>query len=118
MKKNIMITMITLVFLGVIAAGYGKTPAEKSAISSAQEVQKIITQSIKYPDDGYKQDLRGDVTITFTLSEDGKILLKNISSKSDKLKDYVIDQLKNITIQDVMHTLDQQFKVKLGFHMS
>jgi hypothetical protein len=118
MKKKIMITMIIMLFLCVIAAGYGKTPAEKSAMSSATEIQKIIIQSIKYPDFGFKEGLHGDLTITFTVSAEGKIELKNISSQSDKLRDYVKDQLTNITISDVIHHLNQQYKVKLKFNMS
>jgi len=118
MKRNILITMITVLFLSVITADYATTPAEKSAMSSAKEIQKIITESVKYPDFGAKQGLHGDVTITFTVSAEGLIELKTISSPSDELKDYVKNELSKITIQDVIHPLNQQYKVKLKFNMS
>jgi outer membrane biosynthesis protein TonB len=115
MKKNILIAMITMIFFGVIATGYGKTPAELSAISSSKEIRKIITKSIKYPDFGYKKDMYGDVEITFTVSEEGTIDIKKISSENDELKNYVKEQISNITIKDVSHPVNQKYSVKLAF---
>lgn len=118
MKKTTLITMITILFLGVITAGYSKTPAQKSAINSAKEIQKIISKSITYPDFALKQGLKDNVTITFTVNAEGKIELKNINCKHDEIKEYVKEQLKNITIQDVIHPLNQQYRVNLKFGMS
>jgi hypothetical protein len=38
MKKNIFITMVTILLIGAFATGFGKSRAEKSAISSDTEV--------------------------------------------------------------------------------
>ena len=118
MKKNISLTIVTILLFGAIVTGFGKEPAEKSAMSSSKEIQKIITESVKYPDFGYKKGLHGDVVITFTVSAEGMIELKKITSQSEELKDYVKDQLTKITIKDVMHPLNQQYKVKLKFNLS
>lgn len=117
MKKSIFITMISVLLIGAFATSYGKSLAEKSAMSSSIEIQKIITESVKYPDFGYKKGLHGDVVITFTVSAEGTIELKKITSTSDELKDYVKSELTKITI-NVIHQLNQQYKMTLKFDLS
>jgi hypothetical protein len=110
--------MMTMLLIGAFATGFGKSLAEKSAMSSGTEIQKIITESVKYPDFGYKKGLHGDVVITFTLSAEGTIELKKITSSCDELKDYVKTELGKITIKDVIHQLNQQYKLTLKFDLS
>lgn len=118
MKKSILIPFISILLLGTFATGFGKSLAEKSAVSSSLKIQKIITESIKYPDFGYKKGLHGDVVIKFTVSPDGTIEFKKISSTSEELKDYVKSELTRIKIKDVIHPLNQQYQVTLKFDLS
>jgi hypothetical protein len=118
MKRNLLLIMITIFLSGAIRTGFAKEPSEKSAMSTTKEIQKIITESVKYPDFGYKNGLNGDVTITFTVSAEGMIELKKINSQSEELKEYVKNELTKITIKDIIHPLNQQYKVKLKFGLS
>ena len=118
MKKRIFITLIALLLIGAYTATFAKSNAEKSAVASSVKIKKVVTESVKYPDWGYKKGVHGDVEITFTVSGEGMIELKNISSKSDELKDYVKNELTKITLKDIMHPLNQQYKMTLKFDLS
>jgi hypothetical protein len=110
--------MITFLLIGAFGVGFGKTPEDKAAVASSVKIKKLITDAVKYPDWGYKKGVHGDVEITFTVSEDGAVQLKTITSKSDELKDYVTRELEKITIKDVIHQINQQYKMTLKFDLS
>jgi|ERR1039457_2307535 hypothetical protein len=118
MKKSIITTIIALLLIGAYTNGFAKSNAEKSAVASSVKIKKVITESVKYPDWGYKKGVHGDVDITFTVSEAGMIELKDISCKSDELKDYVKTELTKIILKDIIHPLNQQYKMTLKFNLS
>jgi outer membrane biosynthesis protein TonB len=118
MKRNVLVAMIAILLIGASAVSYGKAPKDKSAMSSSTKIKQIITDAVKYPDWGYKKGLHGDVQITFTVSGEGTVELKTISSKSDELKEYVKQELQKITIKDVIHQITQEYKMTLKFNLS
>jgi hypothetical protein len=118
MKNRIFTTLMVMLLIGAYTTGFAKSNAEKSAVASSEKIKKIITEKVKYPDWGYKQGLHGDVEITFTVSGEGTIELKTITSKSDELKDYVKNELTKILLKDIIHPLNQQYKMTLKFDLS
>jgi hypothetical protein len=115
MKTKIMITVIAMIFFGTIAAGYGRTTTKKSQTCSPKAIQKTAIKSIVYPEFGYKEDLNDVVEITFTVSAEGKIEIKKISSGSDKLNNYVKEQISKVTIKDNCYPLNQLYSQKIAF---
>jgi hypothetical protein len=111
--KTIIVTIITLIFLGTVTTGYGKISATKNRDASAKAIHKIIMKSIEYPDFGYKDNLAGDVEITFALTADGKIEIKKISSGSDLLNNWIKEQLSEITIKDIFSPVNQLYRINI-----
>lgn len=115
MKTKKIITIITVAFMGVMITGYGRNTADKSLNSAAKAIHKVFAKSINYPVFGYDKDLNSNVEITFVLTKDGSIEIKNISSGSDELKNHVKNQLSKINIKDISQSPDQLYRIRIKF---
>jgi hypothetical protein len=113
MKAIIISLIITMIFFGTVTAGNGKMTSSKSLDSSAKAIHKVILKSLVYPDYGYNSNMTGDVVITFTVTEDGKIDVKKISSESEGITKWIKDQLSKITIKNVYHPINQEYRIKI-----
>jgi hypothetical protein len=60
----------------------------------------------------------GDISVTFSLTDEGKIKVEKVIAPSKRLEDYVKEQLSNVFAKDVLHSYNQQFSVKFRFENS
>jgi hypothetical protein len=91
---------------------------EPTKSSNTQQLNKIIKESVKYPDFKMTKEEKGDITITFSLTDDGKVKVEKIIAGSQRLEDYVKKQLSDVIAKDVIHSYNQLYKVKFRFENS
>jgi TonB family protein len=61
-------------------------------------IKSVLSEKVKYPQKAIDLLIEGTVTITFKIDNSGKILVKEISSNSDVLKNDVLKQLEIIKV--------------------
>jgi hypothetical protein len=116
--------MKTLKVFGIIAVSavvmlftaFG-TYAGKPAMTPAQHVQKIIKETIKYPEQAVKNCCQGSVDVTFTVDEDGKIIIKDTFSTNPEIEKYVKEQLATICCKGVKTPFNEHYKVTISFKL-
>jgi hypothetical protein len=119
MKKTaIYISMVTLIILNVLGtqtlvARNSSTSAFKS--NEMKKLNAIIAEAVKYPDFTLSKEERGEVTVTFSLTDEGKVKVENVIASSRRIEDYVKEQLTDVIAKDVLHFYNQQFCVKFRF---
>ena len=119
MKKiTIYISLMTLIILNVLGtqtlvARDHSTSAFKS--NEKQKLSAIIEEAVKYPDFTLSKENRGEITVTFSLTDEGKIKVENVIASSKRIEEYVKEQLTDVIAKDVLHFYNQQFCVKFRF---
>jgi len=122
MKKiTIYISLVTLMLIIVpgtqtLIARDHSTLAFKS--NEKQKLNNIIVEAVKYPDFSLSKEERGDITVTFSLTDEGKIKVEKIIAPSKRIEDYVMEQLTDVIAKDVLHSYNQQYSVKFRFENS
>ena len=89
------------------------TPASECANTLTQKFQGKIT----YPDTEKKQAIQGDVTVVFTVSDDGKIIIKDIRSTDAELGKYVMDAMAKVQAPELDNASIYDFKVIFHFKL-
>jgi outer membrane biosynthesis protein TonB len=115
MKTRIIVLIASTIFILTGTSAFARTPSEKLAISSAKVVRNIVNETIKYPSFGYKNNLTGNVSVSFTILDDGTVGIRKISSESEDLESDVKKELANIDFSDVVHQEGQIFHITLYF---
>lgn len=119
MKKTIIYTFISVFILSCTLAfqlSYARKPA--SALSKPAYIEQlniIVKDAVKYPGFDLKKEERGDITVTFTLSDDGKIQVEKVTAATERIEKYVKEQLTDVSAKDVLHPYGQKYKVKFSF---
>ena len=113
---------ISLVVLAVLMTGvlslqttYAREPSAAVA-KSTKQLNKIIKESVPIP--GYQltgKEEGADVFVTFMLTDIGQIKVLKVTAPSQRLEEYVKEKLSDVTAKDVIHPLNQQYKVRLRF---
>ena len=119
MKKiTICLPLLTLMFISVLGtqtifARDHSTSAFKS--NEKEKLTAIVTDAVKYPNFTLSKEERGEITVTFSLTDEGKIKVEQVVAPSKRIEDYVKEQLSDVNAKDVLHFYNQQFSVKFRF---
>ena len=89
------------------------TPASECASTLTQKFQGKIV----YPETAQKQAIQGDVTVIFTVSDDGKIIVKDIRATDTELLKYIQDALTRVQVPELDNASIYDFKVIFHFKL-
>ena len=107
--------IIALAFLGLSGlSAYAKKPA----ISPATDIQNMIKKNMSYPEIAVKDGFTGSVDVLFTLSDDGKIIVKKTTAPNAKIEKQVKAQLDAMTLKDVKTTFNQHYWIRISFDIT
>lgn len=91
--------------------------AGKPEMTPAQHIQKMIKESIKYPEQAVKSCCQGSVDVIFKVDEDGKInIVRTFSTDEDVVK-MVKDQLAGICCKGIKTPYNEHYKVTITFKL-
>lgn len=80
-------------------------------------LKKVLTDKVTYPQKAQDLMIEGSVTVTFVIDETGKVIVKEATSNSDILKDGVVEQLKNVTIEPDPVGKTNTYSIKFSFEL-
>ncbi len=113
--KNILIFFLIIAINGLFLFQpvIASTPPSECATTIWQKFQG----KIRYPEFAYKQAIQGDVTVVFTVSDDGKIIIKDIRSTDTKLGKYIRDVMTTVQCPELENAGIYDFKVIFHFKL-
>ena len=109
---------MVLIVLGTLGTQTSFAAKEGSAAAKPEYVKKlnkIVKESIKYPDFTLNKEEFGDITVTFTLTDEGKITVEKITAPSKRIEEYVKEQLSNVNANGIGHPYGMKYAVKFHF---
>ncbi len=114
--KTKLFSVLTILMIGLVSQGFA---GEKTASSKAnEEVAKVVKAKIQYPSflkaDGVK---KAQVLVEFSINENGTLNVLNTNESDKRVKDYVMEQLGNIQIQDLEMEEGEVYVLKLNFQL-
>jgi len=117
-KTTIYFSLLTLLFISVLGMQNLFAKDHSTSVFQSKEKQKlntIIVEAVKYPDFTLSKEDRGEIIVTFTLTDEGIIKVDKVIASSKRIEDYIKDQLTDVIAKDVLHFYNQQFCVKFRF---
>ncbi len=113
--KNILRFFLIMVVTGLFLSPpvFAGTPASECAATIWQKFQGKIS----YPDFAYKQAIQGEVTVIFTISDNGYIIVKDIRSTDTELGKYVRDVISRVQCPELDNAGIYDFKVVFNFKL-
>jgi hypothetical protein len=115
-KSHIFTSIVAVVILFAMATqtSFARKPsADKPAYM--EQLNKVVKESVKYPDFKLNKAERGDIFVTFTLTDDGKIKVEKVEAPSPRVEEYIKAQLSDVPCKDIIHPYNQAYKVKFRF---
>lgn len=103
--------LTTLLILG------GSSFAGKTIKDTAATIREAIQDQVKHPGYIKVQDELCCADILFTVTTEGKLLVKRILSNNEDLSDYLKEQLSLIKFTKLGSPLNQYYRIKLSFRL-
>jgi hypothetical protein len=110
---NVIRPALAILFLLMITASISL--AGKTAVPAAKNVHTILKECIKYPPHTYANCPEGKVTVKFMISDEGKIIVRKISTDNEKFAECVKEQLGNIDLKQIKSPYNQLYSVTFTF---
>ena len=105
------ITLIALLILAV-PAWAGKVSKETTT-----NIREITKEQVKHPGFYKVKDNACCADVIFTITDDGKLIVKRIISDSEALSDYVRQALLDIRFHKLNSPMNQHYRIKLSFRL-
>jgi TonB family protein len=80
-------------------------------------VKKVMTDKVTYPQKAQDLLIEGSVTVTFVIDDAGKVIVKDAKSNSEILKEDVVNQLKNVTVEPDPAFKNNTYSIKFTFEL-
>jgi hypothetical protein len=116
MKTTKIIRLFSIVSMLVIFAAISAY-AGKPALTPAQHIQKVIKESITYPEQAVKECCTGSVDVYFTVSDDGKIQIDRLAGDTEGLEKMVKEQLSTICCKGIKTPYNEHYKITISFKL-
>jgi outer membrane biosynthesis protein TonB len=107
----ILFILITFCISGL--SSYAATPS----VGPSDRIQKMIKESVKYPEKAYKNSCCGTVDVVFTINDDGQINIKKMSTDNKEIADGVKEQLSKVCCKGIKSPFNQHYKVSITFKL-
>ena len=114
MKTLHVIGMILTIFV-LSAITFKASYAAKPAATCLRET---LMENVHYPDAILKKSGTGNVMVTFTISDDGKIVVRNIRTDNEELASYVRKTLSNINCSNLFGNYNQHYRINFRFRLT
>jgi hypothetical protein len=113
--KNILRFIIIMVVAGLFLSSqvFASTPANECASTIWQKFQGKIC----YPEFAYKRAIQGEVTVIFTVSKKGEIIVKDVRSTDTELGIYIRDVISTVSCPELDNAGIYDFKVVFRFKL-
>ncbi len=117
MKTTKVIPVILIAMVLAFTTSF-QASALKPQIATPTYLQKVIKESIKYPENALKKSCCGEVDVIFSLNEDGTIRIRSMHADNADIEKGVKEQLAKISFKDVRPAFNQQYRVKITFKLT
>jgi len=109
--KKIVFIVITLVILA------GQSLAGEISKETASKIRETIQTQVKHP--GYSTVMENIccADIIFTITENGKLIVKRIITDNEALSGYLIKKLSHIRFDKTDNLMKRDFRIKLSFRL-
>ena len=112
-----LITLLTLIVLGVVNQGFA-VEGTKVSRKASDAVAEVVKAKIQFPKFLKKEGVsKAQVLVAFKVNEDGTLNIVNTNHTDDRIKKYVMEQMENINIQDADYESDEIYELKLNFQL-
>lgn len=114
--KTKLLSMLMVLMIGLVSQSFAGGKAASSKAN--EEVAKVVKAKIQYPSflkaDGVK---KAQVLVEFSINENGKLNILNTNESDKRMKEYVMEQLENIQLQDLEMEEGEVYVLKLNFQL-
>ncbi len=113
------LNVIPALFLALIFVCLSGAPsfASEPVANAADNLQKMIKSSIKYPENALKNACAGTVDMVFTVNEDGQLNIEEIWSDNKELSDCLKKQLATICCKGIKTLPNQHYALTVTFKL-
>ncbi len=113
-KSMFWFTLIILVSVWFISGiTFASTPASECLNTLNQKFQGRFS----YPEQAYKQAIQGDVIVIFSVSDEGKIIIKDIRSTDAELGKYIREVMSTVQCPELNNASIYDFKIIFHFKL-
>lgn len=114
MKKVLVLTVL-VVLIGVNVS-FAKDN-KKSIETKESRVKEMVSHKIKYPAFASEQKIEGEVYVSFTVKNDGKVNIIRTNSANEELGNYVVEKLQSISFKQTDIEEGKTFNMKFVFEL-
>ncbi len=107
-------SLLVVCFLSLSYAFAADSP-NPIPVSKKSNVNKILKEMIKYPTFALENSIEGCVHVCFKINSEGKIVVEKSNFINKELKDYVLNELNEITFLPSDFLVDQSLNIKFSF---
>jgi hypothetical protein len=113
---KVLSSLFTISLIGIILSmnTYAKNPS-KEYPEHAKQVKQLLEKTVKFPDCGMKKTGHGEAVVIFSIADDGKIQIDEISANCKELDSYIREQLTGLFFNNIIHPFNQHYRVKFTF---
>jgi len=114
MKKSVFILSVAALAAGLLFLNTSGVQAQTLAVD---DVKNIVIKAIDYPEDAIDKNLQGEVVVSFTTNEQGKLEVNEIFSRIPELQEYVYEKISSIELPQANNEISDPILLRFTFRL-
>ncbi len=107
--------ILSIILVSLISMNFAFAGGEIETVSKA-DVKQAVKIEIGYPDFAIEDRIEGNVLVSFTVGDNGKIILNQINSPDIELKNYVAEKLQRMQLEETkQYNENDIYTIKFSF---
>ena len=108
--------ILMVVILALMSFNHAFTNNDQN-LDPKNQVKQIVAKEVSYPDFAIDLGIEGTVYTSFSINDNGTLMVFEIESTNDRLKDYVTKKLKEIHLEASQDEKSQIYNMKFSFEL-
>ena len=115
--KTVKLTRTIFIILMLVCISGISSYAAEPILATADYLQKVIKEGVKYPEKAVKNCCTGSVDVYFAVNEDGTIKIEKTYAENPHVENMVKDQLSSICCKGVKVASFEHYKITITFKL-
>jgi hypothetical protein len=115
MKTLKIISLFTLSMIMALVVSASKPDIKMH--TNPDGLTKIITAQVTYPDFAIEKKITGFVVVELSVNTDGNIRVERINASQPELREYVMDKLEQINVQNSAQLTGKPYYYRFDFQL-
>jgi len=114
MKRSVLTVVVSVLFTGFL---FLSSYTAQAQMVPREAVKNLVVKTMTYPESAIDKKLQGEVVVSFILTKEGNLEVKEIFSRIPELRDHVYKTISSLEVPPTTEEMNEPIVLRFIFKL-